>query len=143
MRKELRIVYDTNVYISAALKGGFTEQVIRLAGLKEVVFVTSSNILLELKSKLEEKFSWSESRANFYINTIKDAAVIARPGEKLNVVKKDLGDNKILECALAGRADLIVSSGKHLLKLKSFRGIVIVHPKTPSWIFPKYFKRKI
>lgn len=61
--------------------------------------------------------------------------------EKINVVKRDPGDNKILECAVSGHADLIVSSDQDLLSLKVFRGIGIIHPKTLTWTFPEYFKK--
>jgi uncharacterized protein len=44
------------------------------------------------------------------------------------VIGDDPDDDRILECALAGKADLVVSGDRHLRKLKSFRGIGIVHP---------------
>ncbi len=46
-----------------------------------------------------------------------------------HIIKDDPDDDHILACALAGRADLIVSGDRHLLKLKSYKGIGIVRPK--------------
>lgn len=55
-------------------------------------------------------------------------AKIVSPKFTLNVVKADPDDDRILECAQAGSANLIVSYDHHLTKLKTFRGIGIVHP---------------
>ena len=51
------------------------------------------------------------------------------PKLKLHVVNEDAEDNKILECALAAGADIIVSGDKHLLKLGKFRKTRIITPR--------------
>ena len=48
--------------------------------------------------------------------------------------------DKIIECAVEARANLIVTMDKHLFKLKSYQGIGIIHPKTLTWIIPKFFE---
>lgn len=88
----MRVVFDTNVYISAAIKSELAENLIELAAKTDLIILLTSE--------------------------------------------------EILECALAGEADLIVSSDQDLIKLKNFQGIGIVHPKTLSWTFPEYFKKK-
>lgn len=50
--------------------------------------------------------------------------------ERLKIIKADPDDDKILECAAACQADLIISMDHHLLKLKTFRSAGIIHPKT-------------
>jgi predicted nucleic acid-binding protein len=44
------------------------------------------------------------------------------------VITDDVSDNHILACALAGRADFIISGDRHLLNLKEYEGIVIERP---------------
>jgi predicted nucleic acid-binding protein len=44
----------------------------------------------------------------------------------LNVIVKDPADDRILECAVEGEVDYLVSGNKHLLDLKEFRRIKIV-----------------
>jgi hypothetical protein len=44
------------------------------------------------------------------------------PKETLHVIGEDPGDDLVLECAVAGRAETIVSGDRHLLTLASFRG---------------------
>jgi uncharacterized protein len=46
----------------------------------------------------------------------------------LNVIAADPDDDRVLECAVSGHADLIVSGDQHLTRLESFRGIGIVRP---------------
>ena len=55
-------------------------------------------------------------------------ADIVMPTAALQVIKEDDDDNRILECAVAGKADLIVSNDHHLRRLKTYEGIGIVHP---------------
>lgn len=138
----MRVVFDTNIFISAALRGGFSEDILRIVSSTDlVVLITSEDILNELNQKLTEKFRWEEKESNFFINTIRDVCEIVDIKEKLYVIKRDPDDNSILECAISGKADLIVSSDQDLIDLKNFRGIGIIHPKTLSWTFPDYFKK--
>ena len=58
---------------------------------------------------------------------IKDA-IIVEPLEKLNIVDEDMDDNRILECAVEGSAEFVITRDNHLLKLKEFREIKIITP---------------
>ena len=51
---------------------------------------------------------------------------IVDPKKKLNITKSDPADNKVLECALEGKAQYTISGDNHLLRLKAFMGIRIV-----------------
>jgi predicted nucleic acid-binding protein len=46
----------------------------------------------------------------------------------VDIIHDDPADNRILECGIAGHADVIVSGDRHLLKLKSCKGIPVVRP---------------
>ncbi len=138
----MRIVLDTNVYIGAALQGELTEDILEwITENPDVYLIISEEILLEIERKLQEKFHWSAERIVLFLNRIRKLAEIVTPIEKLDIIKRDPKDNKILECSLAGNADLIVTADQDLIKLKSFKGIGIIHPKTFSWTFPEYFKK--
>jgi predicted nucleic acid-binding protein len=52
------------------------------------------------------------------------------PRRRVNAVKDDPDDNRILECALAARADVIVSGDGHLLRLTAYEGITILTPRS-------------
>lgn len=51
---------------------------------------------------------------------------IVIPRERIGVVTADPSDNMVLEAALAGRADAVVTGDRHLLRLRVFRGIPIL-----------------
>lgn len=138
----MRVVLDTNVLIAAALKGEFAESIVEMANENLLILVTSEDILNELIVKLHTKFNWQRIDINSFVTIIKEMSSVVEVTEKVSVVIRDPKDNKVLECALAGKADLIVSADQDLIQLKIFQGIGIIHPKTLSWIFPKYFKKK-
>ena len=138
----MRVVLDTNVFIAEALGGEFAEDIIdMIVTARGMAVVTSDEILIEIQQKLQEKFKWLQEDIDLYIGRIRRIAEVVETSEKISVVTRDPEDNKILECAISGSADLIVSLDQDLIKLKTFRGVAIIHPKTFSWTFPEYFKK--
>jgi len=51
------------------------------------------------------------------------------PRERIAVVKRDEPDNRVLECALAAKAAVVVSGDSHLRDLGSIRGMRILGPR--------------
>lgn len=125
----LRIVFDTNVYISAALHGRQAERVLELASAQLVILLTSEAILSELEEKLLDKLEWPQARSTLFVETIRDLAEIVDPQMTLDVVPDDDDDNRIVECAVAGNANLIVTHDKDLLRLKAYESIGIITPQ--------------
>ena len=137
----MKVVLDTNIYIAAALQDGLSRDIFEfISNNATFILIISEEILLELSNKLKTKFNWSEDRMNFYLRDVRSWVEIVQGTEGLSIITRDPGDNKILECAVAGEADLIVTLDQDLIKLKKFKGIGIVHPKTFSWTFPKISK---
>jgi|SRR3989344_6784805 len=139
----MKIVLDTNIYIAAALNdSGYSEDILKQIS-KSAAFtlIISDEILLEIENKLSSKFHWVQGDIDRFITKIRNFSVSVEVNEKLSVVKRDPEDNKILECALSGQANLIITLDQDLIKLKNFRGIGIIHPETFSWTFPEYFKK--
>jgi putative PIN family toxin of toxin-antitoxin system len=121
-----RVVLDTNVYISALLFGGLPGSVLELAFLRAFTLILSAALLDELDEKLQEKFEMTMEDAAFLRARLETVAEIVEPEEVLDVIAEDPDDNRVLECAVKGGADLIVSGDRHLLKLGSYQGIAIV-----------------
>ena len=139
----MRIVLDTNVYIAAALSGyGFSEDILKIAVRANLAIIISEEILLEIERKLIDKFNWSQADIDTFLFRIRKITGVVSITQKLFVVTRDPDDNKILECAVSGEAELIVTLDQDLIKLKRFRGIGIVHPKTLGWVLPEYFKKR-
>ena len=125
----LRVVLDTNVYVSALHFGGLPLELLLLGRGEEVTFFASPAILGELTGVLTEKFHWDEQRVTDAIATLGQFVVIIQPRRRLRVVRRDEADNRILECAVAAQADCIVSGDRDLLDLRRFRRIPIQTPR--------------
>jgi|SRR3989344_3943033 len=134
----MRVVLDTNVYIALALQGDFTEDLFeRIVKNPEIRVVASEEIFSEINQKLEIKFNWIEEDVSLFISKMRKISDVVKITREILEVTRDPDDNKILECAISGKADLIVTLDQDLIKLKQFKGIGIVHPKTFSWTFPE------
>jgi putative PIN family toxin of toxin-antitoxin system len=121
-----RVVADTNIYISALMFGGLPGSFLDLAFLRSFQLVTSPPILAELDEKLRIKFGLSPADADLVRKKLEGLALVVVPTAVLKVISEDPDDDRILECAITGKADYIVSGDKHLLRLGSYRGISIV-----------------
>ena len=91
--------------------------------------ITSLEILNELENVLKIKFKVPESRIHDYSKEILYFSEIVFPMGELDVIKEDPTDNIILETALIGKANVLVTGNKHLLKLKKYRTIKILQTK--------------
>lgn len=122
-----RVVFDTNIYISAIVFGGNPRMCLEMARLEIVKLYISRRILLELTQKLSEKFNWSEENIEDVVMGIAKFARIISPNKPVYRIKKDPSDNEILAVALEAKADVIVSGDrKHLLSIRQFRSIPII-----------------
>lgn len=124
----MRAVADTNVYISALNFGGTPGEVLGLGRAGAVQLFTSPSMLKEIEGVLLRKFHWSARDAREAIAAIHEFAQVVRPKETIHVITEDESDNRILECALEARADVVITGDRHLQELKTFRGFSTVSP---------------
>jgi putative PIN family toxin of toxin-antitoxin system len=121
-----RVVFDTKIYISAFITpGGRGETAYQKAVNGNIQLYSSVPILTELARKLQDKFKWDTDRVRAAVRHVAAVATVLKPSERISVVA-DEPDNRILECAVAGNADMVVTGDKHLLDLKTYEGIEIV-----------------
>lgn len=121
-----RVVFDTNVYISAFLtQNGRAEEAYLLAVRKKFQLYTSVPIITELASKLRTKFLWDDEAIKKAVKHVSSVATVVKPTVKLSILS-DEPDNRILECAKTADAHFIVTGDKHLLVRKEFEGSRIV-----------------
>jgi len=133
----LRVVLDTNVFISALLVDGTSREILNLARQQEITLVASPSILSETAKKLREKFKWPEHNIKKFLRQTSHLAELTNPKKSLKVIKADETDNRILECAVSGKANLILSGDKHLLKLKEYQNIPIMKPSYLKYLMGK------
>ena len=125
----MRVVADTNVLISALLFGGVSDQVF-LAGLRgEIQLITSDPLLKELERVLKNKFKLDVHFVREVIDEVRNVAEVVEVSSHIDVISHPDEDNRVLECAVDGRADFIVTGDtRHILTLKEYRGIKILSP---------------
>ena len=123
----LKITADTNTLISSIIPKGNEFELLKLAHKGKIEIVLSPQILKEFRDVISRtKFGFSEEQIDNAFKEVLNIATIVVPSIKLDIIKEDPSDNRILECAEAGNADYIVSGDGHLLKLKEYKNIRIV-----------------
>ena len=125
----MRVVLDANVYISALLVGRGCEEILTLGRTGVIQVLSSPEIIDEVASVLRRKFHWSPADIRPFLDEAGDLCRMI-PFDPAEVgFPADPADAKILACAVAGKADVIVTGDKkHLLPLKRYREIPIVSP---------------
>ena len=122
----MRVVFDSNIYISAlTLPGGQAEKALfRILDGADTLLI-SKPILDEVLSILARKFSHDRDELSHVAVTLTEMAEVVKPGHTIKVLADD-PDNRILECAEEGAADYIVTGDKAMLNLKQHRGVRII-----------------
>ena len=133
-----KVVVDTNVFISGLLGIGPSNTILNLWRNKKFFIVISTELTDELittlnRPKISKRIPKEDTET--LIELIEERAVLLNPRIRLKVCR-DSHDDKLLECALEGEADLIVSGDADLLVLNPFKNINILSPAD----FMKRFK---
>jgi hypothetical protein len=130
----MRLVLDTNIYVSSLISGkGNPAKIVNwwLSGAFEVL-VTQAIIDEILRvtgyERIQKKYAAVRENRLEFAALIADQAVWVEATEQIDVVAADESDNRYLECAVAGSAQYIVTGDVHLLDLKVHEGIRILTP---------------
>lgn len=121
-----RVTADSNILVSALQFGGKPLTLLNLAQDGQIELAVSDDILTETLRVLRDKFNWSKeglAEAEEHLRAITRRVL---PTERIDVVVADPDDNRILECAVAVEAEVIVSGDADLLELDTFRGIPVM-----------------
>ena len=112
----MRLVFDTNVYVSAFVTvGSRSDLAFRLSLRGAFELVVSREMLAELRRKLASKFGLKETEPDRVERTILGVAVLVEPEVELRVLR-DEPDNRNLECAVVAGASAIDTGDRHLLR---------------------------
>jgi uncharacterized protein len=121
-----RVAVDTNVLISALVFQGLPGEFLALALARSFQLITSPALLDELDEKLRFKFLWSVVKASQVCHELEMLCEVVSTINHLAVILDDPDDDRVLEYAIAGRAEYIVTGDRHLLKLGSYNGTAIL-----------------
>lgn len=124
-----RVVFDTNVWVSALAFRGRVHELLDHAILRVFEVAISMDLLAEtLRILGGRKFKFAPELLAAHEQEIRELCFMVYPAQRLQVIKADPTDDRVLECAVAAQADTIVSGDAHLLSLVKYQGIRILNP---------------
>jgi putative PIN family toxin of toxin-antitoxin system len=111
--------------------GGKPAKITQLAEDGRIRILVTPDLLTEINrildySKLKVMLERSKIRKDVVLVKIAQISHVTQTRRTVRVIAEDPADNRILECALAGKAEYVVSGDRHLLHLDSFKGIRIL-----------------
>lgn len=127
MGNDFRVVVDANVVISSAVFGGKPRELLRNIIRKRITVYTSLQINAEILGVLRKKFNFSEEKIKKLEKQGMAEFIIVYPLKQISAVR-DKDDNKVLEAAVEGKCDLVITGDRDLLTLKKYKNIKIVTP---------------
>lgn len=123
----MRITVDTNILISALGWNGPEAAIIEMALEAKLELCLSAQILSEFYRVTQyPKFKFANEEVDGFIGRLLPVIAFVTPTQKIDVIVSDPDDNKIIECAVAGKSSYIISGDKHLLELGEYKGIAII-----------------
>ena len=132
----MKVVIDTNIWVSyllGSLLQGIDEKILS----KEIEIVVSDEMLKEISevpSRPKFKNIFTVKRIKEIFSLLDSYAVVVSPSQKVDACR-DEKDNYLLEVALEGGADYLITGDEDLLVLDPFHGIKIIRPKDFEGIF--------
>jgi len=122
----LKLVFDTNIYISAfVITGSLAEKAILKVIKENYRLFISKEIVDEVLSVLSKKFDYNKEMLSRTAIFLSEIAELIKTHDKVYILK-DKADNRIIECVVLAEADIIVSGDKEMLSLKEYKGIKII-----------------
>ncbi len=128
----LKIVIDTNVFISATItEKGKPAQIAKAWREKKLEVIISPEILKEIgqvifRPRIRKISFWTEKERYQFIRDLARICIVTPGSLELKQAVKHTQDHKFLVAAIEGKADYIVSGDRHLRDLGAYKGIKIV-----------------
>jgi putative PIN family toxin of toxin-antitoxin system len=88
----------------------------------------SKDVIHEVLSVLSLKFGRDREYLSHVAVTFSELAELVKPARRIHLLM-DEPDNRILECAIYGKANLLVIGDKEILQLRQYKGIKIISLK--------------
>lgn len=129
-------VFDTNVLIAALITEGICSKLLHRARTGEFTLASCPFIMKELRRILSKKFRLADGEMASAVEPVTEAIdQIIEHTLKIKGVCRDADDDNILACALAAKAEYLVTGDADLLELKSYQGIRIITPRDFEALF--------
>ena len=126
----MKIAADTNFLVSATQWNySISHRLLKKLIINNAEIFTTKEVLDELIEVLKRDFLYNEEEIKNILERVLQFVTLVTSSKKIDIVKEDPDDNKIIECAVESRADYILSYDKHLLNLKEYKNIKIITPE--------------
>ena len=134
MGKKVKVVLDTNVWVSILFKKALAGEFLPLIEAGRIDVYLSNQLLRELATvltypRIVEVLEKADVDPRTVLSVILKSAKLIAVRSPVNELRQDPADNRVSECASSAGAEFIVSGDTHLLSLNEFRGIRIVSPR--------------
>jgi uncharacterized protein len=126
----MKIVLDTNVFISGIFFGGPPSQILKSWRQSKLIIVLTQQILEEYQrvgEVLSEKYPSINIEPIIELFTIFGEFIETKG--IIETICEDPDDNKFIECAIASQSKLIISGDKHLLTISGYKDIEVLKPR--------------
>jgi uncharacterized protein len=126
----MRVVFDTNVLVSAFVTEGVCAKLLGRARRRQFQLITCPFILKELETVLFKKISATKRETRKVLRILAEViSDLVEPDPSVSGIYRDPDDDHILSCAKASSADYLVTGDSDLLDLREFGGTRIVPPR--------------
>ena len=124
----MKVFLDTNVLVSAFATRGLCEDVLRLA-LSEHELLVSEVVLEELKKILGEKLGVPKRIIASIEQLLRERTLVPEPADLPDIPVRDPDDLRVLACAIAARADVLVTGDQDRLSAAGQSPVLILDPR--------------
>jgi uncharacterized protein len=132
----MKVVFDTNVLVSAFVTEGVCAKLLGRARRRQFELVTCPFILKELETVLLKKLSATKGETRQVFRILAEAiSALVQPVHPVSGICRDPNDDHILSCSIAANADYLVTGDSDLLELREFRGTRIMTPRDFEVLF--------
>lgn len=124
----LTVTVDSNIYVSALGFGGLPMRLLQMAMDGDIRIASSAFIQGEVLRILRKKLRWDKDRISAAEMLIISLTVPTKGSlfQRVDAVKDDPTDNRVLECALESGSQFVITGDKHLLRIGEYAGIGII-----------------
>jgi putative PIN family toxin of toxin-antitoxin system len=120
------VTADTNIWISAFNFSGNPRRLIVMAAEGKIDLAICDDIIRETRRILGTRFHWSPEPIDVAEMDMRAISRHVIPRVRLDVVKDDPDDNRIVECAVSSHSDFLVTGDKDLLRLGAYDAIRMI-----------------
>lgn len=132
----MTVVFDTNVLVAAVVTEGLCSTLLHRARAREFSLVVCPFILNELNRIFSKKFKLSRAERSLALEVITEAiSKVVSHNIRIPKTCVDKDDDNIIACAIAAKADYLVTGDSDLLIIKQYEGIKIISPRNFEALF--------